>query len=65
MQRLSGPNTQIYLTHTVRPSDGNSMDQFYDNFKAPPRAKSHSSRSVAAQGSAVRSHPASARPHGR
>lgn len=24
---------QIYLTHTVRPSDGNSMDQFYDNFK--------------------------------
>jgi hypothetical protein len=33
--------------------------------QGPPRAKSHSSRSVAAQGSAVRSHPASARPHGR
>ncbi|KAJ1481300.1 putative methyltransferase-domain-containing protein [Baffinella frigidus] len=39
MQRLSGPNTQIYLTHTVRPSDGNSMDQFYDNFQVEKVSK--------------------------
>ena len=28
MQRLAGPNTEIFLAHTIRPTDGDSMESF-------------------------------------
>jgi len=33
MRALCGPNTEILLTHTVRPTDGDSMQQFYKAFE--------------------------------
>jgi predicted nicotinamide N-methyase len=34
IQRLAGPETEIFLAHTIRPTDGDSMESFKSAFEA-------------------------------